>query len=628
METMKSKMSPTKVDAENGETTNHEDTNGKKALGGIKTMPFILANEVCDRFAGVGFHANLITYLTQQLHLPMVKASNILTNFGGSLSFMPLIGALIADSYAGRFYTIVVGLLIYLLGMVCITTSSILPQLRPPPCPSKENCIEASSSQLWILYLCLLLTAIGSGAIRPNVVTFAADQFDMNTGKSNPSSAGRNFFNWYYFCMGVATLSALTVVVYVQDHVGWGIGLGIPTVAMVLSFVAFVVAAHLYRRVKPEGSPLVRVAQVVVAAVKKRKVVVPENTSLYENKELDAGISADGRLLHTNTLRWFDRAAIVTQDDMKDSTSPNLWRLATVHRVEEIKSVIRMVPIWASAILLVTSSSHQHSFIIIQAGTMDRHMGPSFEIPPASLSVFGILTMLVCLSMYNRLFVPFARRFTKNPVGITCLQRMGIGFAINILATLVSALIEIKRKQVAAKYNLLDKPNEVIPISVFWLVPQFCLHGLAEAFSSVGHMEFLYDQSPESMRSTCMALNSITASIGSYLGTFVVSVIHANTGKEHNWLPDRNLNRGKLDYYYYVMSGIQVVNLVYYVSCAYLYTYKPLELIKESDDDNNNDKNGDLELATETKQSAKPLLNGQNRGSEENGDQEFSDKRK
>ncbi|XP_071691600.1 protein NRT1/ PTR FAMILY 3.1-like [Rutidosis leptorrhynchoides] len=616
MEVIKNKMSPNKED-ENGETTNHEDNIKKKTLGGIKTMPFILANEVCDRFAGVGFYSNLITYLTQQLNLPLVKASNILTNFGGTSGFMPLIGALIADSFAGRFYTIVVGLLIYLLGMVCITTSSILPQLRPPPCPTKENCIEASSSQLWILYLCLLLTSLGSGAIRPNVVTFAADQFDMTTGKSNPSSAGRNFFNWYYFCMGLSTLTALTVVVYIQDKVGWGLGLGIPTIAMVLSFIAFVVAAHLYRRVKPEGSPLVRVAQVVVAAIKKRKIAMPKNTSLYENKELDARISADGRLLHTNTLRWFDRAAIVTQDDMKDCSSPNLWRIATVHRVEEIKLVIRMVPIWAATILLVTSQSHQHSFIIIQAGTMDRHMSPSFEIPPASLSIFGVLTMLICLSLYNRVFVPLSRRFTKNPVGITCLQRMGIGFAINILATLVSALVEIKRKQVALSHNLIEKPTATIPISVFWLVPQFCLHGVAEAFSSVGHLEFLYDQAPESMRSTCMALNSITAAIGSYVGTFVVSMIHDHTGKEHNWLPDRNLNKGKLDYYYWLMSGIQLVNLVYYVTCAYFYTCKPLEVVKDSDIDR------DLELAKEEMIVVKSPLTGQTRENDVNNDEKL-----
>ncbi|KAL8235734.1 hypothetical protein R6Q59_016815 [Mikania micrantha] len=188
---------------------------------------------------------------------------------------------------------------------------------------------------------------------------------------------------------------------------------------------------------------------------------------------------------------------------------------------------------------------------------------------------------------------------------------MGIGYVIYILSTIVSALVEIKRKQVASDHNLIDKPNAIIPISVFWLVPQFCLHGIAEAFTSVGHLEFLYDQSPESMRSTCMALNWISISIGSYVGTFVVSMIHDYTGKEHNWLPDRNLNKGKLDYYYWLMSGIQVVNLVYYVTCAYLYTCKPIELIKDGEND------GDLELATE-----KNATNGQNQEIKTNGDHE------
>lgn len=103
--------------------------------------------------------------------------------------------------------------------------------------------------------------------------------------------------------------------------------------------------------------------------------------------------------------------------------------------------------------------------------------------------------MLIGLALYERIFVPIARRFTGNPAGISCLQRMGVGFAINILATIVSSFVEIKRKKVAANHHLLDDPKAIIPISVFWLVPQYCLHGVAEVFMSVGHLEFLYDRS-------------------------------------------------------------------------------------------------------------------------------------
>ena len=61
----------------------------------------------------------------------------------------------------------------------------------------------------------------------------------------------------------------------------------------------------------------------------------------------------------------------------------------------------------------------------------------------------------------------------------------------------------------------------------------------------------------------------------------MVSLVHKYSGKKSNWLPDRNLNRGRLEYYYWLVSGIQVINLFYYVICSWLYTYKPLEEVSE-----------------------------------------------
>nr|KAJ0189364.1 hypothetical protein LSAT_V11C800421010 [Lactuca sativa] len=556
----------------------------------------LAANEICDRFAATGFHANLITYLTQQLNMPLVKASNTLTNFNGVASFMPIIGALVADSFAGRYFTIIIALLIYELGMIIITISSILPQFRPPQCPTQVNCKEASSSQLSVLYISLLLTSVGLGGTRPCVVAFAADQLDISKLKTQAKTTSWNFFNWYYFFLSLASLSALTVVVYIQDRVSWGWGLGIPTIAMGIAFVAFLVGSPLYQNIKPQGSPFVRLAQVIVAATKKWKSVVPlDDNLLYQNKELDASISKDGRLVHTNQLKWFDKAAIVTDEDTDlISNSPKLWRIATVHRVEELKSMIRLLPIISTGIIYVMAYSHQASFTLTQARTMDRHLSPSFEIPPASMAVFGVIGTLVTLALYDRVFVPFAYRFTKNPSGITCLQRIGVGFVVNILATFVGSFVEIKRKQVARNHNLLDKPTVMIPISVFWLVPQYSLHGVAEAMFHVGKLEFLYDQSPESMKSTALALYWSAIAVGQYAGTLMVTMVHKYTNKNgRNWLPDRNLNRGRLEYYYMLVSGIQVLNLFYYFACAWFYTYKPLEEHAKSKED------GDLELVVD-----------------------------
>lgn len=562
---------------------NHEEKKKKKKkkVGGIKTVPFIFANEICDRFANVGFHANLITYLTQQLNLPIVMASNILTNFSGTLSLMLLTGAVVADSFAGRYWTIVAGGIIYEIGLLCMTATTVLPNFRPPPCPTQENCKQASDSQLAALYLSFLLTSLGVGAIRPSVITFAADQFNLD--KLKKMGGNWNFFNWYNFGSGISLLLGLTLVVYVQDHVGWGWGLGIPCIAFAISVVAFVAGSKLYKKVKPGGSPLIRLAQVIVAAVRNRNAVMPSDTSLlYQNKELDALISPSGKLLHTNHLRWLDRAAIVTDGDVsRDSMQPNLWKISTVHRVEELKTIIRMLPIWIAAIFLLAATSHSGSFTILQARTMDRHMSSSFKIPPASLTVFTILVMLAGIPIYDRVFIPFMRRYTGNPTGITTLQRIGVGYGLNVISTACSALIETKRRNVAAHYGLLDKPTEVVPISVFWLLPQFIIDGIGDVFWSAGNLEFLYDQAPEGMRSTVLGLYWLVVSAGNYLGTFMVNLVHKYSGDE-NWLPDRNLNRGKLDHYYWLVCILSAFTFIYFVTCAWFYTYKPLEDVEDS----------------------------------------------
>lgn len=182
-----------------------------------------------------------------------------------------------------------------------MTLSAVLPQLRPAPCTGNEDCQEAAQWQLTILYASLLLTAIGSGGIRPCVVAFGAEQFD----ETDPNEKTRiwNFFNWYYFTMGVSILVAVTVIVYIQENVGWGWGLGIPAMAMAISVVAFVLGFPLYRHFEPSGSPFTRLAQVIVAAFRKRNVAMVADTSLlYENQKLDAAITTTGTLLHTNQL--------------------------------------------------------------------------------------------------------------------------------------------------------------------------------------------------------------------------------------------------------------------------------------------------------------------------------------
>jgi peptide/histidine transporter 3/4 len=279
-----------------------------------------------------------------------------------------------------------------------------------------------------------------------------------------------------------------------------------------------------------------------------------------------------------------DRAAIVTAGDIAGSGEPNLWRVSTVHRVEELKSIVRMLPLWAASITAIAAGSHNFTFAIQQARTMDRHLAPRFQIPPATMSIFTTVAMLAGLALYDRAFVPLARRVTGLPSGITYFQRMAIGLGISILGVASAALVEVRRRGAAADHGLLDSPAAVVPISVFWLVPQYAVHGVAEAFSSVAHMEFLYDQAPESMRSSAAALFWLSSSLGNYMGTVLVTAVQRATRGGGEWLQD-NINRGRLDCYYWLVTTLMVLNLGYYLVCFHFYTMKPLEVAEEDDDE-------------------------------------------
>ncbi|OMO78820.1 Proton-dependent oligopeptide transporter family [Corchorus olitorius] len=125
---------------------------------------------------------------------------------------------------------------------------------------------------------------------------------------------------------------------------------------------------------------------------------------------------------------------------------------------------------------------------------MDREIFSSgFEVPAASLQSF--------IPIYDRVFVPIARTFTKEPAGIAMLQRIGTGILLSAVCMLVAALIETRRLEIAEKNGLVDQPNAIIPMSMWWLVPQYVLLGAADVFTRVGLQEFFYDQISSELKS-------------------------------------------------------------------------------------------------------------------------------
>ncbi|CAM6039344.1 unnamed protein product [Sphagnum compactum] len=549
----------------------------KRKTGGWKAAPLIFGTEICERMATLGLQRNLVIYFTTKIHMSNSQAANMVSNFVGTLYLTPFLGGFVADAYLGRFWAITVFATIQVMGMMLLALSAAIPSLRPPPCPSNPYipCQAAYGYQIGVLYVGLYLIALGNGGIKPNVSTLGADQFDESD--ANERKHMSSFFNWFYFIISIGSLISITVFVYIQDNVGFSWGFGIPAAVMLVAVVIFMAGSNIYRFKAPQGSPLTTIAQVAVAAAWKQNVgPLSDEAVLYTGPILGSGPIE--KLCHTEQFRWLDRAAVPVGDLEDDETAGlpvSAWRLCSVSQVEEVKMIMRVLPIWASTIVVWTALSQMETFSMEGGSTMDHQMGSFFSFPTASLSVFELINVMLILPLYDKLLVPYVRRFTGHPQGITMLQRIGVGLLFSIVTMLVAALVERRRVQVATEYGLLDKPQETIPMSMFWLIPQYFLCGSTEIFTQVGQLEFFYNEVPDRMRSLGSAIYLSTIACGHFLSTLLVTAVNRATqrGNNQGWLTD-NLNRSRLDYFYLLLAGLNAANFAFFLVCARGYKYK------------------------------------------------------
>ncbi|KAG6634289.1 hypothetical protein I3843_12G106700 [Carya illinoinensis] len=557
----------------------------RSKTGGWIAAAMILGGEAMERLTTLGIAVNLVTYLTGTMHLGNATSANTVTNFLGTSFILCLLGGFIADTFLGRYLTIAIFATVQATGVTILTISTVIPSLRPPKCAADTvpPCIPASGMQLKVLYLALYLTALGTGGVKSSVSGFGSDQFDDSDKEERAQMS--KFFNWFFFFISIGSLLAVTVLVYIQDNLGREWGYGICACAILLGLVVFLSGTRRYRFKKLVGSPLTQIAAVFIAAWRKRHLELPSDMSLLFNVE---DIKDEGRrkkkqsLPHTKQFRFLDKAAIKDQEMSSSgntSTAVNRWYLSTLTDVEEVKLIVRMLPIWATTIMFWTIYAQMSTFSVSQATTMDRHIG-SFQIPAASLTVFFVGSILLTVPIYDRIIAPIAGKVLKNPQGLTPLQRIGVGLVFSIFAMVAAALTELKRLRAARSYGLTENPTAEIPLSVFWLVPQFFFVGSGEAFTYIGQLDFFLRECPKGMKTMSTGLFLSTLSLGFFVSSVLVSIVHKVTGKRRPWLAN-NLNQGKLYDFYWLLAILSALNLVLYLVCSKWYVYKDKRLADE-----------------------------------------------
>ncbi|KAA3482808.1 protein NRT1/PTR FAMILY 6.1 [Gossypium australe] len=548
--------------------------------GGWIAALFIFGNEMAERMAYFGLSVNMVAFMFYVMHRPFSSSSNAVNNFLGISQASSVLGGFLADAYLGRYWTIAIFTTIYLAGLIGITLCASMKIFVPnqDQCDQLSlllgSCEPAKPWQMLYLYVVLYITAFGAAGIRPCVSSFGADQFDERS-KDYKTLLDR-FFNFFYLCVTIGAIVAFTLVVYIQIERGWGAAFGSLAIAMGVSNMLFFAGTPLYRHKLPGGSPLTRVAQVLVAAFKKRHVPFTrsELVGLYELPGRHSAIKGSGKIPHTDDFRCLDKAALQLKED---GGNPSPWRLCTVTQVEEVKILIKLIPIPACTIMLNVVLTEFITLSIQQAYTLNTHIG-KFKLPVTCMPVFPGLSIFLILCLYYSVFVPVSRRITGHPHGASQLQRVGIGLFISILSVAWGGVFERFRRGYAIKHGYEFSFLTPMPdLSAYWLLIQYCLIGIAEVFSIVGLLEFLYEEAPDAMKSIGSAYAAIAGGLGCFAASIINSIVKSVTrnpeNKQQSWL-SQNINNAKFDYFYWLLTVLSIINFCIFLYSAHGYKYR------------------------------------------------------
>lgn len=483
-------------------------------------------------------------------------------------------------------------------GMILLWLTAMIPQVRPPPCNQMDTSCNSSSTpaQLTLLISSFALMSVGAGGVRPCSLAFGADQLDRRDNPKNERVL-ESYFGWYYASAAVSVIIALTIIVYIQDHFGWKIGFGVPALLMLISASMFVLASPLYVKHRASTSLFVGFIQVIVVAYKNRKLALPPSNASgwYHCRKNSDLIMPTDKLRYisslstftkmylvmsfqlyicVNVFRFLNKACIIRSpehDIRPNGLASDPWKLCTVDQVEELKALLKVIPLWSTGILMSVNVS-QGTFQLLQAKSMDRHVTSNFQLPAGSFAMFVVIALAAWVVLYDRVILPLASKLMGRRVKLDAKLRMGIGLFLSCISMIVSGIVESIRRKKAINEGYLNNAEATVKMSAFWLVPQHTLNGLAEAFNAIGQTEFYYSEFPKSMSSIASALFGLGMAVANLLASAILGMVDdiSSRGGKQSWVSD-DINKGRYENYYWLLGVLSFINLFYFLVCSWAY---------------------------------------------------------
>ena len=114
-----------------------------------------------------------------------------------------------------------------------------------------------SGSQAAILYAGLYAMAFGVGGVKATLPAHGADQLDHSNQRLISA-----FFNWFFFSLCTGGLISVTLMIWIEENLGWNWSFKISVVVLSVTLFIFTIGFSFYRYKLPGGSPLSRIFKV------------------------------------------------------------------------------------------------------------------------------------------------------------------------------------------------------------------------------------------------------------------------------------------------------------------------------------------------------------------------------
>ncbi|KLJ06067.1 POT family proton-dependent oligopeptide transporter [Blastomyces silverae] len=438
--------------------------------------------ELCERFAYYGLSGPFQNYIQNPYKGPGVPGALGLGQSGatGLASFFqfwsyltPVLGAIVADQYLGRFNTIVVFSLVYMLGLAILF------------CTSLPVAIEHGAA-LGGLVAAMIVIGLGTGGIKANIAPLIGDQIQakrpwVKTLKSgeqvivDPALTVQRVYMIFYLCINIGSLAPLATT-ELELHIDFWAAYLLPLCMFVAGFSVLIFCRKYYVVKPPKGS-------VIIHAFKALWIGFINKGNMNAAK---ASYQAEHGGRHR--IDWDD------------------------HFVEELKRALVACKVFVFFPIYWACDQQMLTNFVSQAATMELH-----GVPNDFMQNIVPLTIIIFIPVCDRIIYPLLRRIR---IPFKPMSRITMGFLFGAAAMAYAAIIQ---RLIYSAPPCFDAPRKcpashggALPnrIHVAAQTPAYLLVGFSEIFASITGLEYAYTKAPATMKSFVMALYLMTIAFG------------------------------------------------------------------------------------------------------------------